>query len=459
MSSVNVICSYFLYAILDELSHSEFAYENEKFFLGGEQPLIIKNIIAPHTEQNYGVYMEALNIFQQMFRGEMYRNTSPFRLKKKQRRRKKKNRYRQLATPPIERGIKKCVLKLIHHEMNRYTPDEYEKYENLPKYIESTLHCYCESVREIRLDWRSLLVHNENGPDKGYIFVSHALMTQNYNQQFISLDMFTTLLPNLEKITVDNLSLSRDTMDAISEYCRERQKKEKEEEEKRKKEEEKKQKELEMESDQSGTGCDEKKQQDQDQNKDGNDNEDGGDNDNNNEQAPIVSTITAENDDKNEDNNQMEQPNPNHIEIVQVDDTKEEEPVDVVVTTLELKEEEPADNDNEDKKMRQLSSNPRDRDRDGDEKYDPDDEDEEEKESKGLTEIVIYRPTKEKGFEYEYDEDENEDKGEEKNSIDQAIKEFEADFKKYGWNMTKRAKFELVITKQNDEIQVDIGSE
>eukprot|EP01084_Bolivina_argentea_P020588 38282_1 len=192
---------------------SEYAYESEKFFIGGDFGLIIRNIIAPITAQNYEIYIEGLNIIQQMMRG---------------------NPYKYTKGKPIPRHVKKCVTKLLRHELYKQSEIEQEEqkenrtrnykiYCDLPIYIDKSLHYYCSNVIEISIDWRTLNQRNENKPDKGYRFTRDIFVLTEFNESFLDLRAFSLLFPNMYTITITNLRLTRSAMDAMTCYCQQLQ--------------------------------------------------------------------------------------------------------------------------------------------------------------------------------------------------------------------------------------------
>ena len=351
--------------------------------------------------------MEALNIIQQMFRGDMYRTEPPKKsnteglTKKEIKEAKHYEKYYPTSTLPISKPVKKCVQLLIHHQLSKTLPDRYNKYpgkEGMPEYVDSLLNFYCKNVDEIKIDWRSLHVANEKGEKKGYKFVAHEFISKKHDGQFLDLEVLMALLPNVKKITVDNLNLSQHTMEAISGYTKARQKREEEEELFNKQDS------AGLESDGTGTGEE-------------------------NKEAEIVIATEEE-----EAGQVLEE---EVVVVAKRDDSKEEEFAD----HLEIKQPE------EEVVREQMIRRRVDVDS-------PKEVVEEEFDAKGLDlrEIIIYRPTKEAGWAEDDDNgkaevDANGDKNADKNSIDQAIDKFKDDLGKFGWNMEKKARFELVISK------------
>eukprot|EP01084_Bolivina_argentea_P020584 38274_1 len=192
---------------------SEYPYESEKLFIGGDFGLIIKNIVEPLSGENYGIFIEGLNIIQQMMRG---------------------NPYKYTKGKPIPRHVKKCVTKLLRHELYKQSEIEQEEqkenrtrnykiYCDLPIYIDKSLHYYCSNVIEISIDWRTLNQRNENKPDKGYRFTRDIFVLTEFNESFLDLRAFSLLFPNMYTITITNLRLTRSAMDAMTCYCQQLQ--------------------------------------------------------------------------------------------------------------------------------------------------------------------------------------------------------------------------------------------
>eukprot|EP01084_Bolivina_argentea_P020585 38277_1 len=123
---------------------SEFPYECEMLFAGGDFGLLIKNIVEPSSGENYKIFIEGLNIIQQMLRGEMYKYD------------KKVPKY-----------LRNCVVKLLNHQLSKFN-DKYKKFNEIPHYIDNCLQCYCLNVIEISIDWRALHGISENKTYKGY---------------------------------------------------------------------------------------------------------------------------------------------------------------------------------------------------------------------------------------------------------------------------------------------------
>merc|ERR1712154_328177 len=119
---------------------------------------------------------------------------------------------------PIPSYIKKCVVKLLKHELFTHFPDNpnYERYDELPEYVANSLRYYALSVNKIVIDWGSLHQQNDNRMDKGYLFTSHIFILQQFKKSFVDLNVLCTLFPNLTKLTVNDINLCRDAMEAIS---------------------------------------------------------------------------------------------------------------------------------------------------------------------------------------------------------------------------------------------------
>eukprot|EP01084_Bolivina_argentea_P054900 100676_1 len=113
---------------------SDFANEQEWFFIGGSGHFEFENILRVVGAYNYAVYVTALTRLccNQDFCG-MYtmRNTN-------------------------DMGDK-IILQLLSNELYRYYPDKYHKFKSVPKYIENIFHNHCQHTTEMM--WIHRTVH------------------------------------------------------------------------------------------------------------------------------------------------------------------------------------------------------------------------------------------------------------------------------------------------------------
>ena len=153
---------------------SDFIFENEYFYVGGFNSFNVNTIISCKNglNHNYEIYWNSLFILKNLFNGKFYKYGDKNNVNKK---------YQEVSK------------QLITNKMyNHYTESEI-----LPNYIKRITNNYFESSSEININYKSIKEIEENG---GYKFLSELLLNTN---DFISIDIFKLLFPNLKEIIVD----------------------------------------------------------------------------------------------------------------------------------------------------------------------------------------------------------------------------------------------------------------
>jgi len=300
--------------------------EDEKFFLHGT--LIIKNIKTATTAQNFVIYVETLNAIQQMFKGIYYTESTNIPLEMRKSRLFKKSKKDEHSGSRIHPMIRKTVIRMLEHELNRHDPSKFRKLNNIPEYIEETLHFYCGEMKELSMDWRT--IHDKT---RGYVFARKLLLDGDFNMRWLDMNVLQMLFPNMEKLIVEDVYLCDTTWEALLNFCRSTvEKKEEEEEYKR--------------------------------------------------------------------------------------DDHQEQSEDVTMDSIATSDGDERDEDGQTKAV-------------GD----------------ALQTIVIYRPSKVDYGDTDVDHSDDKDHGVPENQLDKVLKDYSARYQEYGWEMSKKARFEMLIKR------------
>ena len=144
---------------------SDFAYEKEKFFIGGKSPLKINSIYHVELKQNYGVYIELINLLLSIMKNDITIN--------------------------FNKGQDKAIIKLLNHELkNKILP--------IPNYVSRLLHHICLNTKEFSTRYKETFGSTKN--------TKYQLLAQFfcYNDcQLFNLDLLKKLFPNLRSISID----------------------------------------------------------------------------------------------------------------------------------------------------------------------------------------------------------------------------------------------------------------
>ena len=244
---------------------SDFGNECEKFFIGGYKPLKIHTVLDAVLGRNYINYLKALHIIDEMFQG-YYIDTESDEIKQiilhllqsqislhKQKRSKpeglnndllkevqKLNKKPSLYMDVISENIKsvdtlfsdidmneddeksmndsrrrvsrKISSTFTQSRMSTIDMEEYDYFNETPKYITKLVDFYCINVINVCVDYQ-----NMNEKDwKSFKFCKKLLCIDKY--EWIKLSVFLTLFPNLKEINVRNIKLAQKTIENIYQF-------------------------------------------------------------------------------------------------------------------------------------------------------------------------------------------------------------------------------------------------
>eukprot|EP01084_Bolivina_argentea_P270152 459307_1 len=187
---------------------SPFPCENEILFIGGiqVQRMHFSNIINVNLGQDYQMCIRALRLIDTMAKGSyfMYDHSDVLKFTKYN-----TMNVALLSLQSISSLEQEFIVKFIHHELHRSSPNEYKPLKSLSAYIDALLHQICNNRESLIINWNSLniqmLPHRLEGGYIGYKFLSSLLVKGEYpNMLLLNLlfPMITTVkIFNLPKIT------------------------------------------------------------------------------------------------------------------------------------------------------------------------------------------------------------------------------------------------------------------
>ena len=145
---------------------SDFAYEKEKFFIGGKAPLKIVSIFHVRLKQNYGTYISLINLLLSVIKGDISIN--------------------------LKERDEKAIVKLLNHELkNKELP--------IPKYVTKLLHHICSNIKIFTTRFNATF----GAKDKTTNYAIFAKFFCLKDCQFFKLDLLHKLFPNLESIAIE----------------------------------------------------------------------------------------------------------------------------------------------------------------------------------------------------------------------------------------------------------------
>eukprot|EP01084_Bolivina_argentea_P076712 139063_1 len=151
---------------------SDYVGEQEIFCIGGLNKFTFNTIIKAPTGHDYCAYIKGLKQMTYcMSNGDFAHDQND-----------------DIASTSDEQQM---VFRLLSHELNRYYPNHQYSHEfkNCPDYFKNILHSHCKNIT---------LIHFLNRGNKESKF--HEILLK-YDNEWIKLDVATTILPNLKHIT------------------------------------------------------------------------------------------------------------------------------------------------------------------------------------------------------------------------------------------------------------------
>eukprot|EP01084_Bolivina_argentea_P036057 66736_1 len=183
---------------------SDFANESEYLFVGGLYPLQFVRIIHALHNEDYVVYLKALNIINKMFDGETYEDIN-------------------LKDIYFGKLIKKTTRMLICHYLSGFEGNTQKSFQSMPRYVDRLLCHQFEHRKSICIDWGYMHIQFDSWGNKGYEIAKKYICVQGY--EWINIELICDLFYNLNSILFKNgytekIKLSHKTMNHIYKFLK-----------------------------------------------------------------------------------------------------------------------------------------------------------------------------------------------------------------------------------------------
>eukprot|EP01084_Bolivina_argentea_P157930 275176_1 len=193
---------------------SDYSNEHELLFIATNATLSFQNIIMASPATDYTFWIECLTIIDTLFNGTYYANDDGSVYKKflsisiYQQQQSKKTKMNPIffGGRPISVGQKYVVIKIIKHQLNKYDDTKYNKFKQMPKYVDELFHHICLQKRVADVIWPGMQIEMTNIEfDAGYC--GYSFLKQLFcNKDFLDLNCIASLYPNLRVIGVFDLA-------------------------------------------------------------------------------------------------------------------------------------------------------------------------------------------------------------------------------------------------------------
>jgi len=186
---------------------------------------------ADRAGLDFVLYIHALNVIQHLFRGIIYKKEPLDFIKRKTRKMgkaskkanedsKEKEEEESASTKAhpthrMHKATRQIVLAMLKHELHRSDPKQFKAIPNIVKYIEETIHFYCEEMTQVKVDW----YHIHDARIGLYKFVRKLLLDAECGLRWFKMDILQMLFPNMERLEVVSIYLCPLTLDAILKFC------------------------------------------------------------------------------------------------------------------------------------------------------------------------------------------------------------------------------------------------
>eukprot|EP01083_Nonionella_stella_P006981 20203_1 len=160
---------------------SDFPSEYEMLFLQNYNPMQMNSIIDTKTGYRFDIILDVLKIIEQIIRGNQCDS----------------NALIQHTT---------LIEQIIANQLFKEFPDRFQPIKTLHAYGAKLIDRYCKNKTELVVDYNMIT-------EKEYLFLYELL--SHKDSQWIKLELFDAIFPNVESIVVTNIDLSSTTFDHI----------------------------------------------------------------------------------------------------------------------------------------------------------------------------------------------------------------------------------------------------